>query len=84
MTDTVAATTVPVLSFPAILRNSALQDRYAHLHQLSPSSDGTTPDQVPFKRIRTDQHEGKRWARRKDNGLSSVVPLKEDLTNACW
>jgi hypothetical protein len=83
MTDGVAVTPAPLLSFPAILRNSALKDRFAHLHELSPSSDGTTPNQVPLKIVRTDQHGGKRWARRKDNGLSSIVSrTQENMTNA--
>ncbi|XP_006460693.1 hypothetical protein AGABI2DRAFT_185048 [Agaricus bisporus var. bisporus H97] len=67
MTDAVAATPVPVLSFPAILRNSGLKDRFAHLHQLPPSNTGGDSNQSPLKTFRSDQHEGKRWARRNDN-----------------
>lgn len=63
------ASDVPVLSFPAILRNPGLTNRYAHLH-------GSTPTGIPnnqslartsYKKNHKDQNEGKRWIRRKDN-----------------
>jgi hypothetical protein len=61
----------PVLSFPAALRNPGLVSRLAQIQ-------ATANDHVPIThspRIglntsRRDQHEGKRWIRRKDNGAS--------------
>ncbi|KAF8160661.1 hypothetical protein B0H34DRAFT_795549 [Crassisporium funariophilum] len=63
-----ASDSLPVLSFPAILRNPGLTNRYAHLH--GPSSTADTNQQQtrnPAKKNRSDQNEGKRWIRRKDN-----------------
>lgn len=62
------ATDSPVLSFPAVLRNPGLVSRLAQIQ-------ATTNDYVPTTHIglnssRRDQHEGKRWIRRKDNGAS--------------
>jgi hypothetical protein len=52
------------LSFPAILRNPKLADRYAHLHDRS----GAAPPQASISKARRDEHEGKRWIRRRENG----------------
>ena len=53
------------LSFPAILRNPKLSDRFAHLQVLSqpedPSHQGRTKKDRP-------EPEGKRWVRRRENG----------------
>ncbi|CAA7261767.1 unnamed protein product [Cyclocybe aegerita] len=62
------ADTGVVLSFPAILRNLGLKDRYAYLHA-APGTSGTPPksqSQV-LKKQRRNQNEGKRWVRRNDN-----------------
>ena len=60
----------PVLSFPAILRNPGLNNRYAHLHG-GPRAGNTPKYQQPplsSSKKHRDQNEGKRWVRRKDNG----------------
>lgn len=54
------------LSFPAILRNPKLADRYAHLHERS----GAAPSKASISKARRDEHEGKRWIRRRENGAS--------------
>lgn len=54
------------LSFPAILRNPKLADRYAHLHERS----GAAPPKASISKARRDEHEGKRWIRRRENGAS--------------
>jgi hypothetical protein len=57
----------PVLSFPAILRNPGLSDRFAHLRveeQIPPDQSTVKSRRAGFKR----DNEGKRWIRRKDNG----------------
>ncbi|KAF9010651.1 hypothetical protein BDQ17DRAFT_1346617 [Cyathus striatus] len=87
MTDSVRIidTATPVLSFPAILRNPGLNNRYAHLEgTLSPARNNSPPtaSAVAKKRLR-EQNEGKRWVRRKDNvkfvGNPHVVaPTKKD------
>lgn len=69
------------LSFPAVLRNSKLGDRFAHLKEgLSQRGPQITSKS---KRIRTEQ-EGKRWVRRRDNGelrhIRAVITLIEQLT----
>ncbi|KAF9472442.1 hypothetical protein BDN70DRAFT_868408 [Pholiota conissans] len=57
---------IPVLSFPAILRNPGLNNLYAHLHSGSgPRQQAHTPPTI--KKKQRNQNEGKRWARRKDN-----------------
>ena len=50
------------LSFPAILRNPKLTDRFAHLH--------VSPPQSHQPRVNKDrpEPEGKRWVRRRENG----------------
>ncbi|KAJ3505798.1 hypothetical protein NLJ89_g7227 [Agrocybe chaxingu] len=62
------ADTEVVLSFPAILRNPGLKDRYGYLHTAT-GTPGTPPkSQSPvFKKQRRNQNEGKRWVRRNDN-----------------
>ncbi|KAF9556710.1 hypothetical protein CPC08DRAFT_743887 [Agrocybe pediades] len=67
---------VPVLSFPAILRNPGLNNRFAHLHGPL-AEDGArkhTPVKVSVKKNRRDQNEGKRWVRRKDNARFADNP----------
>jgi len=61
---------VPVLSFPAILRNPGLNNRFAHLHGPAGDNNGHKQASVKsaLKKNRRDQNEGKRWVRRKDNG----------------
>jgi hypothetical protein len=64
-------TSLPLLSFPAILRNPGITSRYAHLHDTKPQGDTYRSHQTPttsFNKNRRDQNEGKRWVRRKDNG----------------
>lgn len=51
------------LSFPAILRNPKLADRYAHLHERS----GVAPPKASVSKAYRDEHEGKRWIRRREN-----------------
>lgn len=55
------------MSFPAILRGPGMPDRFAHLR---PSSANTP---VYPKKNRRDEKEGKRWARRNDNGLFALL-----------
>ena len=70
-TQTTGDTTIvdePVpLSFPAILRNSKLADRFAYLQVAAPARS-TTSSSAQTKRIRIN-NEGKRWIRRKENGV---------------
>lgn len=55
---------VPVpLSFPAILRNPKLTDRYAHLRE----RPAAVPPKTSISKARRDEHEGKRWIRRREN-----------------
>lgn len=66
-TETQAPDDSPVpLSFPAILRNPKLADRYAHLRERS----GAAPPKTSISNARRDEHEGKRWIRRRENGAS--------------
>ncbi|KAG1829000.1 hypothetical protein EV424DRAFT_1383521 [Suillus variegatus] len=51
------------LSFPAILRNPKLVDRYAHLRERSVAA----PPKASISKARRDEHEGKRWIRRREN-----------------
>ncbi|KAH7904751.1 hypothetical protein BJ138DRAFT_868061 [Hygrophoropsis aurantiaca] len=72
------------LSFPALLRNPKLSDRYAHLRVSS------VPDRNPTfgatsKKNKRDDNEGKRWVRRKENAKFSgnphiVTATKRDYT----
>lgn len=62
--DTLMVTTAIPLSFPAILRNPGLQDRFGHL-----KATRTAPPSAPSRKARRrDENDGKRWMRRKDNG----------------
>ncbi|KAF8844343.1 hypothetical protein BDN67DRAFT_963087 [Paxillus ammoniavirescens] len=63
------ADTVP-LSFPAILRNSRLSSRFAHLHI---SSKDPSPLPRKTRKDRVD-HEGKRWVRRQENAKFTHNP----------
>lgn len=57
------------LSFPAILRNPGVSHRFAHLH-----ADQTISRSLPVKKsIKRDDNEGKRWVRRKDNGMTVIT-----------
>lgn len=69
------------LSFPAILRNPKLADRYAHLHERS----GAAPLKTSISKARRDEHEGKRWIRRRENAKFAdnphiALPLRGDHT----
>ncbi|EGO00076.1 hypothetical protein SERLA73DRAFT_160110, partial [Serpula lacrymans var. lacrymans S7.3] len=71
-TDSPTEDTGPIpLSFPAILRNPALSDRYAHLRH---STARIPPPISTAKKDRRDEHEGKRWIRRKDNARFAGNP----------
>lgn len=54
------------MSFPAVLRNPKLTDRFAHLRISASGTRDITPVQ-PKKNSREDR-EGKRWVRRRENG----------------
>lgn len=58
------------LSFPAILRNPGLSDRYAHLQPRTKETLSSSAVKVPSKKRLRDGNEGKRWIRRKENGMS--------------
>ncbi|ESK96663.1 hypothetical protein Moror_6883 [Moniliophthora roreri MCA 2997] len=68
-------TPVP-LSFPSILRNPGVADRFAHLRE--PKSNESPNPQRTFKKTKRDDNEGRRWVRRKENatfvGNPHVVP----------
>lgn len=51
------------LSFPAILRNAGLTERFSHLQTKQP-----TLVPLSVKRLKREYNEGKRWVRRSDNG----------------
>ncbi|CAK5281488.1 unnamed protein product [Mycena citricolor] len=70
------------LSFPAILRNSGLQSRFAHLSESAAPKPKPAPKKL--KSLRRSDNEGKRWIRRQENarfaGNAYVVqPGKADL-----
>ncbi|KAH7888727.1 hypothetical protein F5I97DRAFT_1803117 [Phlebopus sp. FC_14] len=74
------------LSFPAILRNPKLPDRYAHLRITS--NDGTDAHQSQVKKSKKDRsdHDGKRWVRRWENARFThnphiTLPTSRDLTH---
>lgn len=52
------------LSFPAILRNPKLADRYAYLRERPVAVQPKTS----LSKARRDEREGKRWIRRRENG----------------
>ncbi|KAI0786696.1 hypothetical protein C8Q75DRAFT_263047 [Abortiporus biennis] len=55
------------MSFPAILRTSGLNDRFAHLRVgVERSTSSSSVSSLPKKNKRDDK-EGKRWIRRKEN-----------------
>jgi len=54
------------MSFPAILRNPGITDRFAHL-RIDANGTSSAVAHVP-KKSRRDEKEGKRWVRRKENG----------------
>lgn len=60
--------TIP-LSFPSILRNPGISDRFGYLSSVKPNN--TVP--IVAKRNRRDDKEGKRWIRRQENGQSSIL-----------
>ncbi|KAI0355582.1 hypothetical protein OH77DRAFT_1424522 [Trametes cingulata] len=68
------------MSFPAILRNPGLSDRFAHLRV---STDKPSPSVSTVRRNRRDEKEGKRWVRRKENArfvgnAHIVAPTRKD------
>ncbi|EJF65508.1 hypothetical protein DICSQDRAFT_144145 [Dichomitus squalens LYAD-421 SS1] len=70
------------MSFPAILRNPGISDRFAHLRV--PPRAAPSPS-VSGKRNRRDDKEGKRWVRRKENArfvgnVHIVAPAKKDFS----
>ncbi|KAG6855745.1 hypothetical protein H0H87_011355 [Tephrocybe sp. NHM501043] len=72
--------TPPAMSFPAILRNPGIPDRFAYL-QAKPFELQSPP--VAARKVR--EHEGKRWIRRKDNARFTgnphiVAATKRDYT----
>ncbi|OSD06766.1 hypothetical protein PYCCODRAFT_1422348 [Trametes coccinea BRFM310] len=69
------------MSFPAILRNPGLSDRFAHL-RVSSSTERTSPS-LSARRNKRDEKEGKRWVRRKENArfvgnAHIVAPSRKD------
>ena len=66
------STSIP-LSFPSILRNPGLTDRFAHL-RLAPNDKTHSPSaqKTSLKHRKRDDNEGKRWIRRKENGMKSM------------
>ncbi|KAG5639103.1 hypothetical protein H0H81_006692 [Sphagnurus paluster] len=57
------------LSFPAILRNPGISDRFAHLQ----TSEHSIAVPATIKKLKRE-HEGKRWIRRKDNARFTGNP----------
>ncbi|KAI8972258.1 hypothetical protein BD414DRAFT_500706 [Trametes punicea] len=55
------------MSFPALLRTPGLSDRFAHLRV---PTEKYAPS-VSARRNKREEKEGKRWVRRKENGMSS-------------
>lgn len=74
--DAPASGPIP-MSFPAVLRNSKLADRFAHL-RIASSVGETAPMKV--KKNSREDHEGKRWVRRKDNGQRA--PIRSAISTA--
>lgn len=56
------------LSFPAILRNSKIKDRYAYLHE----RPHRAKQDISVRKSSKYDNEGRRWLRRKGNGKSHV------------
>jgi hypothetical protein len=68
------------LSFPAILRHPGLSDRYAHLRttkERSQVAEGSA--KASLKKGRRHDNEGKKWVRRKENGLSFYYVTNREL-----
>lgn len=63
------------MSFPALLRTPGLSDRFAHL-RIRPT-EKAAPTASAARRNKRDDKEGKRWVRRKENGVfaHSTTPL---------
>ena len=64
-------TAMPLLSFPAILGNPGISNRFAHLQDSKTQGDTYHKSHTAHTSInknRRDQNEGRRWVRRKDNG----------------
>ncbi|PBK73857.1 hypothetical protein ARMSODRAFT_931160 [Armillaria solidipes] len=55
------------LSFPSILRNRGLTDRFAHLHASEPSPPTSFSTHPSKKARRRDDNDGKKWIKRKEN-----------------
>ncbi|KAI0819967.1 hypothetical protein BC628DRAFT_1399632 [Trametes gibbosa] len=87
MESTLHASTVPArdsgpvpMSFPAILRNPGLSDRFAHL-RIPTEKTGLSASVA--RRNKRDDKEGKRWVRRKENAkfvgnAHIVAPSRKD------
>lgn len=74
-TDTNKTPAGPIpMSFPAILRGpGGVPDRFAHL-QPAIERVGNGLSSASSAKDRRDDKEGKRWVRRKENGLSRFQP----------
>jgi hypothetical protein len=71
------------LSFPAILRNPGVSDRYAHLRPTKERPlDVGAGTKVNLKKGRRHDNEGKRWIRRKENGSSIFIHIIEKKKDA--
>ncbi|KAH9935680.1 uncharacterized protein B0H18DRAFT_869033 [Fomitopsis serialis] len=72
------------MSFPAVLRNPGIADRFAHLHRSDSSHlRGSSAAPAAPKKNKRDEKEGKRWVRRKENARFAgnahiVLPSKRD------
>ena len=68
------------LSFPAVLRNPKLSDRFAHLHV----SSQDPPPESHQRRAKKDrpEPEGKRWVRRRENGALLALLARRWLTRS--
>ncbi|KAJ3724901.1 hypothetical protein C8R42DRAFT_662909 [Lentinula raphanica] len=69
------------LSFPSILRNPGIKDKYAYLYDAKPRN---SPART-YKKAKRDDNEGKRWVRRKENARFSdnpyiSLPTRRDYT----
>lgn len=67
------------MSFPAFLRDSGISDRFAHLRaghsSITTSGPGVASAPLQPKKSKRDEKDGKRWARRKENGSFSISPM---------
>ncbi|KAI0930138.1 hypothetical protein AcV5_006928 [Taiwanofungus camphoratus] len=71
------------MSFPAILRNPGISNRFAHLRASVDRGAAAVP--VALKKNKRDAKEGKRWVRRKENArfvgnVHIVTPSKSDFS----